>query len=115
MPRRKEKDWKGIIASLLVHALILFLIVGPIVGSSDFTRPDVVGGGGPGPAGGGGGGVNGMSSREERIEFVQVKRDPTVMPKVTPQTVLPVKPPEPKPPVETPVQPAQRHRPRSSA
>ncbi|HKR08192.1 MAG TPA: hypothetical protein VJS39_03305 [Gemmatimonadaceae bacterium] len=108
MPRQKDKDWKGIIASLLVHALILFLIIGPVVATSDFTRPDVVGGGGPGPAGGGGGGVNGMSSRETHVEFVQVKRDPTVMPKVTPQTVPPVKLPDPKPPVETPVQPAQQ-------
>ena len=92
MPRRKDRDWKGVIASLLVHAVILFLILGPIVGSTDFTRPDVVGGGGPGPAGGGGGGADGMGSREQRVEFVRVKSDPTTMPKVTPQTVPPVKP-----------------------
>ena len=42
MPRQKEKDWKGIIASLLVHALILFLIIAPIVGSSDFARPNTL-------------------------------------------------------------------------
>ena len=48
MPRRTDRDWKGVIASLLVHAVILFLIVGPIIGSSDFTRPDVIGGGGVG-------------------------------------------------------------------
>jgi hypothetical protein len=91
-----------------VHALILFLILAPILGSSDFTRPDVVGGGGPGPAGGGGGGANGSGSREERIEFVRVKSDPTALPKVTPVTIPPVKPPEPKPPVESPVTPAQQ-------
>jgi hypothetical protein len=91
-----------------VHALILFLILAPIVGSSDFTRADVVGGGGPGPAGGGGGGDNGSGSREQRIEFVRVRSDPAVMPKVTPLTVPPVKPPEPKPPVESPVTPAQQ-------
>jgi protein TonB len=91
-----------------VHALILFLILGPIVAANDFTRPDVLGGGGPGPAGGGGGGSNGPGAREQRIEFVQVKSDPTTMPKVTPRTVPPVKPPDPKPPVETPVQPAQQ-------
>jgi protein TonB len=108
MPRRKDRDWKGVIASLLVHALILFLILGPVVGANDFTRPDVVGGGGPGPAGGGGGGMNGLGSREQRVEFVRVKSDPTTMPKVTPQTVPPVKPPEPKPPVESPVTPAQQ-------
>ncbi|HEY4735426.1 MAG TPA: hypothetical protein VIH53_12875 [Gemmatimonadaceae bacterium] len=91
-----------------MHALILFLILGPIVAANDFTRPDVVGGGGPGPAGGGGGGSNGAGARERRIEFVQVKADPVTMPKVTLRTVPPVKPPDPKPPVETPVQPAQQ-------
>ena len=106
--RKKEERWKGVIASLLVHALILFLIIGPIVGANDFTRPDVVGGGGPGPAGGGGGGSSGPGSREQHVEFVRVKSDPTTMPKLTPKTPPPVKPPEPKPPVETPVQPAQQ-------
>jgi periplasmic protein TonB len=91
-----------------VHALILFLILAPIVGSSDFTRPDVLGGGGPGPAGGGGGGSAAGGSHVERIEFVRVKSDPTVMPKVTPATVPPVKPKEPKPQVETPVTPSQQ-------
>lgn len=91
-----------------MHALILFLILAPIIGSSDFTRPDVVGGGGAGPAGGGGGGNNGGGASGERIEFVRVKSDPTVMPRVNPLTVPPVKPPEPKPPVESPVTPAQQ-------
>jgi len=106
MPRRKDRDWKGIIASLLVHAVILFLILAPIVGQSDFTHEPTVGGGGPGPAGGGGGGANGPGSRRERIEFVRVRSDPTVMPKPKPLTVPPVKPPEPKPRVESPVIPA---------
>ena len=91
-----------------MHAVILFLILAPIVGSSDFIRPDVIGGGGPGPAGGGGGGVNGSGSREEHLQFVRVKSDPTVMPKLTLATVPPVKPPVPKPPVESPVSPAQQ-------
>ena len=108
MPRRTDRDWKGVIASLLVHAVILFLIVGPIIGSSDFTRPDVIGGGGVGPAGGGGGGTNGLGSREQHVEFVRVKSDPTTMPKVTTQNPPPVKTPEPKPPVESPVTPAQQ-------
>ena len=108
LPLRREERWKGIVASLLVHALILFLILAPILGSSDFTRPDVLGGGGPGPAGGGGGGDNGPGSQDQRIEFVRVRADPTVMPKVTPLTVPPVKPPEAKPPVESPVTPAQQ-------
>jgi periplasmic protein TonB len=91
-----------------VHALILFLVLAPIVGSSDFMRPDVLGGGGPGPAGGGGGGNNGRALGQERLQFVQVKSDPTVMPKVTPATVPPVKPKEPTPQVESPITPTQQ-------
>jgi protein TonB len=86
-----------------VHALILFLILVPVVGSSDFTHDPVTGGGGPGPAGGGGGGSNGAGS-VEHLEFVRVKSDPTVMPKPKPLTVPPVKPPPPKP-IESPVVP----------
>jgi periplasmic protein TonB len=91
-----------------VHALILFLILAPIIGSSDFMRPDVLGGGGPGPAGGGGGGNNGASVGQERLQFVQVRSDPTVMPKVTPATVPPVKPKQPTPQVESPITPTQQ-------
>jgi periplasmic protein TonB len=89
-----------------VHALILFLILAPIVGSSDFTHAPVTGGGGEGPAGGGGGGINGPGSLVEHLEFVRVRSDPTVMPKPKPLTVPPVKQPEPKPRVESPVTPA---------
>src|ERR1700732_2322433 len=71
--QKSKRDWKGVIASLLVHALILFLILGPIIGSSDFTHDPTLGGGGPGPAGGGGGGMNGAGSAGERLEFVRVK------------------------------------------
>ena len=75
---------------MLIHAVILFLILAPIVGSSNFTHDPVLGGGGPGPAGGGGGGMNGSGSREEHLEFVRVRSDPTVMPKPKPLTVPPV-------------------------
>jgi periplasmic protein TonB len=85
--------------------MILFLILAPVIASSDFTRDQTLGGGGPGPAGGGGGGSAGTGSREQRLEFVRVKSDPTVMPKPKPFTVPPVKPPEPKPQVESPVTP----------
>jgi protein TonB len=71
-------------------------------------RPDVLGGGGPGPAGGGGGGNNGASLGQERLQFVQVRSDPTVMPKVTPATVPPVKPKQPTPQVESPITPTQQ-------
>jgi periplasmic protein TonB len=89
-----------------VHALILFLILAPIVGSSDFTHDPVAGGGGEGPAGGGGGGMGGPGSRVEHLQFLRVQSDPVVMPKPKPLTVPPVKPPEPKPQVESPVTPA---------
>jgi len=85
--------------------MILFLILAPIVGSSNFTHDPALGGGGPGPAGGGGGGMNGAGSIGEHLEFVRVKSDPTVMPKPKPLTVPPVKTPEPKPQVESPVVP----------
>ena len=85
--------------------MILFLILAPIVGSSDFTHNPVLGGGGAGPAGGGGGGMLGGGSREEHLQFVRVKSDPTVMPKPKPLTVPPVKPPDPKPQVESPITP----------
>lgn len=85
-----------------MHAVILFLILAPIVGTSDFTHDPSVGGGGPGPAGGGGGGINGPGFRAERVEFVRVRSDPTSMPKPAPLVVPPVKPPEPKPKVESP-------------
>lgn len=52
--------------------------------------------------------MNGAGSHEERLQFVRVRSDPTVMPKVNRLTVPPVKPPEPKPPVESPVSPAQQ-------
>jgi periplasmic protein TonB len=71
-------------------------------------RPDVLGGGGPGPAGGGGGGNNGTALGRERLQFVQVRSDPTVMPKVTPATVPPVKPKQPTPQVESPITPTQQ-------
>ena len=50
--------------------------------------------------------MSGSASRQEHIEFVRVRSDPTVMPKPKPLTVPPVKPPEPKPQVESPVTPA---------
>jgi protein TonB len=89
-----------------VHAVVLFLVVAPIVASTDFVHDPSVGGGGPGPAGGGGGGSAGARSAGERLEFVRVRPDPVVMEKVATPTVTPVKPAEPKPvPPAAPVAP----------
>ena len=85
-----------------MHAAILFLFLGPLFATSSFRGEDVPGGGGPGPAGGGGGGNGGS---HERLEFVQVRSDPTTLP-VAPPVVPPVKPPVPKPVVPPLVTPA---------
>jgi len=75
-----------------VHALILFLFLGPVLSSSNFTGTPVTGGGGAGPAGGGGGG---SPSSEEHLQYIRVRSDPTVMP-TTPPLVPPPKIAPPK-------------------
>ncbi|MDQ6717375.1 MAG: hypothetical protein M3Z17_03380 [Gemmatimonadota bacterium] len=81
-----------------MHAAILFLFLGPLIATTSFRGEDVPGGGGPGPAGGGGGGSGGL---HERLEFVQVRSDPTTLP-VAP----PIVPPVPKPVLPPLVTPA---------
>jgi protein TonB len=71
-----------------VHALILFLFLGPVLATSSFRGEDVPGGGGAGPAGGGGGGSGGAA---QSVEFVRVRPDPTTLPVVAP-IIPPVKP-----------------------
>ena len=73
-----ESKWKGSLASIVLHVLVLLLILGPIF------APDIVaelldqGAGGPGPAGGGGGGRNGSGGAQanERLRFIQVAPPP---------------------------------------
>ncbi len=84
--------------------MVLFLVLGPIVATSDFTHDPSVGGGGPGPAGGGGGGSGGLRSRQERLEFIRMRPPPAVAANVPAPVVPPVKPP-PKPEVEAAVTP----------
>lgn len=98
-------------ASVLLHALILFLVIGPVWvhDTLDAVRE---GAGGPGPAGGGGGGNRGTGGLvQERVRFIvpapapvapQAKVEvPVVKPVVPPPT-----PPQPKPEVApTPVAP----------
>jgi hypothetical protein len=87
-----------------VHALVLFLVLGPIIASSDFAHDPSVGGGGAGPAGGGGGGSGGARSQQERLEFIRVRPAPAVIANVPTPVVPPVTPP-PKPKVEAAVTP----------
>jgi len=88
----------------VVHALILFLFLEPLLSASSFKGKIVLGGGGPGLAGGGGGG-NGGALRE-KVQFIRVRSDPTVMPPSTPPPVPAVKPPPPRIPTPSPVTPA---------
>ncbi|MHB1312710.1 MAG: hypothetical protein ACYC3L_11910, partial [Gemmatimonadaceae bacterium] len=72
LPVREEGRWKGVITSILFHALIVLLLAGPLFVSQALT-PEYEGAGGPGPAGGGGGGTGGTGGTiQERVQFVRV-------------------------------------------
>jgi protein TonB len=111
IPSRGESRREGTIVSVLIHALVLFLILAPPVFMA--TKLDFVqkqGAGGPGPAGGGGGGSGGTGGRmlRERLRYVQMAAppvEPAVAPPVTPPP-KPVETPKPeavKPPPPPPV------------
>lgn len=94
------------IASVILHALLLLLIVGPL-----FVRealvPEREGAGGPGPAGGGGGGVGGTGGiTQQRVRFVQVS-PPAPAAKTEVPVIKPpvIQPPQPKPEVVPPAAP----------
>lgn len=113
IPLRDVSRREGTIASVLFHALILFLVFAPplfIASTLDFQQKQ--GAGGAGPAGGGGGGSGGSGGRlvRERMRFLQIVQ-PAVTPVVPPPLVEPPKPVEtpkpepvkpPPPPVPTP-------------
>jgi hypothetical protein len=100
------------VASLLLHALILLLVAGPL-----FVREALLplneGAGGPGPAGGGGGGNRGTGGDlKERLQFVRVTPPapatpaaPVVKPPIVPP--LPQPKPEPTPPAPQPAPKAE--------
>jgi len=108
IPSRAESRREGTVVSVLIHALLLFLIVAPPVFVA--TTLDYVpkqGAGGPGAAGGGGGGSGGMGGRilRERLRYVQVAPPPAEQPAAKPE-VTPPKPVEvPKPEVVKPPPP----------
>jgi protein TonB len=106
MPLRDEGRRAGAVVSVVVHALIIFLLIVPFFMPHSVIERLQQGAGGPGPAGGGGGGTRGTgASTTEHIQFVKVL--PTAVP--TPRSVPPpVTPPIPKPipkPVPKPVEP----------
>ena len=65
--------WRGTLASVALHALIIFLIIAPFAAPA--LMPELLnqGAGGPGPAGGGGGGRRGTGGDvvQERVNYVR--------------------------------------------
>ena len=105
LPIREEGKARGLAASILLHALILFLVAGPVF-VHDALRATREGAGGLGPAGGGGGGTRGTGGLvRERVRFIKVESAPAAVPKVEIPVPKPIVPPPPKPeptPVPTP-------------
>lgn len=118
MPLRGEGTRAGAVVSVVVHAVIIFLLIIPFFMPRNVIRRMQQGAGGAGPAGGGGGGMQGTGGQTvEKIRFVRVS--PTPVP--TPSTLPPVVPPPPtmtpkvEPPKPTPVQPPVVPKPQSQA
>ncbi len=94
----------GMVTSILLHALLLFLVVGP-VWMHDTLFAVREGAGGPGPAGGGGGGTRGTGGvLRESMRFIQVAPAPkAAVPVLQPPVPTPPPPkPEPTPTPPTP-------------
>jgi hypothetical protein len=118
MPLRDDGTRAGALISVVVHALIIFLLIIPFFMPRNVIERMQQGAGGPGPAGGGGGGSRGTGGHSvEKIRFVRVS--PTPVP--TPTTLPPIVPPPPKvtpkvePPKPPPVQPPVIPKPQSAA
>ena len=119
LPMRDEGRRAGAVVSIVVHAIVVFLLIVPFFMPHSVIQRMQQGAGGAGPAGGGGGGNRGTGGdmTREKIQFVRVS--PTPVP--TPTTVPPVvpQPPKPTPKVEppkpVPVQPPATPKPQSAA
>src|SRR5262245_45365495 len=106
LPAWREKRRASALASVLLHALILALVLYAPEESHEalvIERPQ--GAGGPGPAGGGGGGRRGTGGVTQRIHFIRVAPQPAQPATVPPPVVVPtpkpiVPPPEPVKPQE---------------
>ncbi len=106
LPLREEGRLRGVAASILLHALFLFLAAGPFWWHDTLVAVRE-GAGGPGPAGGGGGGTRGTGGvLQERLRFIRVAPAPAMKAEVPViQPVIP--PPQPQPKVvPTPTPPA---------
>jgi protein TonB len=110
MPTGREDRRGSVLASLVLHGLVLALAITPAMLSTDETIERIEqGAGGPGPAGGGGGGRRGTGGSPERVRFVAVAPPPpqpvAVVPTPQPVVVPPPKPVVTPPPVPEPVVP----------
>jgi hypothetical protein len=108
VPAARERDWPSRIASTVLHAVVILLIILPSL-THVMIVPEEEGAGGPGPAGGGGGGNRGTGGvRSERIQYVSAAPAPVPPPVVVPppRIIPPVveekKPEVVPPPVPTP-------------
>jgi periplasmic protein TonB len=91
----KQSWWQGSVASVVLHALILLLVLAPIFAQDVVNELLEQGAGGPGPAGGGGGGRGGTGGEtaQERLQYIQVAPPP---PAPTPAAEVPPIVPPPK-------------------
>ncbi len=109
IPTPRESRTVSAVASVIVHALIILFLIGPVI-AHEFVLAQNEGAGGKGPRGGGGGGNRGGAQAErERAQYVEIAPPPPPVTKSTqPQLITPpvVKPPEPQapqPPTPEPV------------
>jgi len=102
VPVPRQSRVASVFASLVLHALILFLVLGPILVHDALVAAE--GAGGRGPTGGGGGGRNASGGLvKESVRFLQVKPPPAPKPAETPLVPPPeVRKPEPEPPKPVP-------------
>lgn len=113
IPLRDTSRREGVIASVLLHLFLAFLVLAPpifIATKLDFVQKQ--GAGGPGPAGGGGGGSAGTGGQlaRERLQYLRLERPAPqpVVPTPPPPVVEPPKPevkPKPEPVIPPPPPP----------
>jgi protein TonB len=111
IPGHAEPRAQATVASFVVHALVILLILAPtIFVGTQLMNIENRGGGGAGPVGGGGGGTRGTGGNQgldyvhEGLRYFSLPR-PTPPPKAQKEEKPVVKPPEPKKEEEKPKPP----------
>ena len=102
VPTERPGRW-GLLVSLGIHALIVFLLVGGMfaVDKAEIAR----GAGGAGPTGGGGGGrpgLGGARSSQERVKFMRLATPQPPAPRIPQPRITPPLVKNPPKPVEQP-------------